>query len=72
LHDVKYRQNKNWKRRARSELGGLTRPEDVTLPPYYPRDHVLLDEWAQYLDTARYTDKEVGEVIARLEAADRT
>ncbi|MGH9840324.1 MAG: sulfatase-like hydrolase/transferase [Blastocatellia bacterium] len=27
----------------------------------------LLDDWAQYLDTVRYTDKEVGEVIARLE-----
>src|SRR5262249_56542971 len=67
LHGGKYRHNKNWKRRALSELGGLTRPEEVTLPPYYPRDPVLLDDWAQYLDTARYTDKEVGEVIARLE-----
>ena len=67
LHGGKYRHNKNWKQRALSELGSLTKPEDVTLPPYYPRDPVLLDDWAQYLDTVRYTDKEVGEVIARLE-----
>jgi arylsulfatase A-like enzyme len=40
----------------------------VTLPPYYPRDQVLLEDWAQYLDTVRYTDKEVGEVLARLTA----
>ncbi len=67
LHGGKYRHNKNWKQRALSELGSATKPEDVTLPPYYPRDPVLLDDWAQYLDTARYTDKEVGEVVARLE-----
>ena len=67
LHGGKYRHNKNWKQRALKELGSLTKPEDVTLPPYYPRDPVLLDDWAQYLDTVRYTDKEVGEVIARLE-----
>jgi len=67
LHGGKYRHNKNWKQRALKELGSVTSPEDVTLPPYYPRDPVLLDDWAQYLDTVRYTDKEVGEVIARLE-----
>jgi arylsulfatase A-like enzyme len=67
LHGGKYRHNRNWKQRALKELGSLTKPEDVSLPPYYPRDSVLLDDWAQYLDTVRYTDKEVGEVIARLE-----
>ncbi len=39
----------------------------MTLPPYYPRDPVLLDDWALYLDAARLTDKHVGEVITRLE-----
>jgi arylsulfatase A-like enzyme len=39
----------------------------MTLPPYYPRDPVLLQDWADYLDCCRYTDKEVGDVIARLE-----
>ncbi len=67
MHGGKYRHNRNWKQRALKELGSLTKPEDVNLPPYYPRDPVLLDDWAQYLDTVRYTDKEVGEVIARLE-----
>ncbi|MDQ3651573.1 MAG: sulfatase [Acidobacteriota bacterium] len=67
LHGGKYRHNKNWPQRALKELGGRTKPEDVKLPPYYPRDPVLLEDWAQYLDAVRYTDREVGEVIARLE-----
>ena len=34
-----------------SELGEQRRkPRDVTLPPYYPRDPVLLEDWARYLD----------------------
>ncbi len=67
LHGGKYRHNRNWPQRALKELGSRTKPEDVKLPPYYPRDPVLLEDWAEYLDTVRYTDKEVGEVIARLE-----
>lgn len=53
--------------RAQAELGGATDPEKVTLPPYYPRDPVLRRDWAAYLDAVRFTDKHVGEVIARLE-----
>ncbi len=53
--------------RAKAELGSATDPEEVTLPPYYPRDPVLLRDWAAYLDTVRFTDKHVGEVLARLE-----
>lgn len=55
-------------RRADSELDGATLPESVTLPPYYPRDPVLLRDWAAYLDAVRFTDDYVGRVIARLEA----
>lgn len=66
LHGGKYRHNRNWPQRVLKELGSATKPEDVTLPSYYPRDQVLLEDWAQYLDTVRYTDKEVGEVLARL------
>jgi arylsulfatase A-like enzyme len=40
----------------------------VTLPPYYPRDPVLLRDWAAYLDAVRFTDQHVGRVIARLES----
>jgi arylsulfatase A-like enzyme len=53
--------------RAKAELGGATDPAKVTLPPYYPRDPVLLRDWAAYLDAVRFTDKHVGDVLARLE-----
>lgn len=66
LHGGKHRHNPNWPEIARKELGSLTRPEDVVLPPYYPRDAVLLEDWAQYLDTCRFTDKQVGQIVDRL------
>lgn len=53
--------------RARQELGSATDPAKVTLPPYYPRDPVMLQDWAAYLDSVRLTDLHVGRVIARLE-----
>ncbi len=53
--------------RAIKELGSATNPEKVTLPPYYPRDPVLLEDWAAYLDAVRFTDAYVGKVLARLE-----
>ena len=70
LHGGKHRGNDNnprWTERVRRELGSSTSPEQVVLPPYYPRDPVLLDDWAQYLDCVRWTDREVGDVLARLE-----
>lgn len=67
LHGGKNREGKNWPERVRQQFGDATNPESVTLPPYYPRDAVLLEDWAKYLDACRYTDKEVGDVIARLE-----
>lgn len=53
--------------RAAKEFGAAVKPDDVILPPYYPRDPVLLRDWAAYLDAVRFTDRHVGEVIARLE-----
>ena len=53
---------------APNVLGSLTRPEDVSLPPYYPRDPVLLEDRAQYLDCIRLCDKQVGEIVERLES----
>jgi arylsulfatase A-like enzyme len=70
LHGGKFRgqgPNPNWQARARRELGSNTDPAAVVLPPYYPRDPVLLQDWADYLDCCRFTDKQVGDVIARLE-----
>jgi arylsulfatase A-like enzyme len=52
----------------RNELGSATKPAQVKLPPYYPNDPVILDDWARYLDTVRYTDRQAGEIIERLEA----
>lgn len=67
LHGGKYREGRNWEQVARANLASRTRPESVTLPPYYPRDPVLLADWAAYLDAVRYTDQQVGAVIERLE-----
>ncbi len=58
----------SWYRDAASQaLGTLTKPEDVTLPPYYPRDPVFLQDWAQYLDCIRLCDQQVGEILKRLQ-----
>jgi arylsulfatase A-like enzyme len=53
--------------RAQQTFGAAVQPGDVTLPPYYPRDPVLLRDWAAYLDAVRFTDEHVGKVLARLE-----
>ena len=71
LHGGKYRgsrpkQYDAWAERVFRELGSNVSIESVVLPPYYPRDAVLLEDWARYLDSVRYTDKEVGDVMARL------
>ena len=52
---------------AAKEFGTATETARVTLPPYYPRDPVLLRDWAAFLDSVRLTDAHVGKVIARLE-----
>lgn len=48
----------------------ITSPDEVTLPPYYPRDAALLKDWSTYLDTVRITDHHVGLVIKRLKDED--
>jgi len=48
-------------------LGSATAPDSVTLPPYYPRDPVLLEDWAHYLDCIRYCDRQLGQILKRLE-----
>lgn len=68
LQGGKNREGRVWAERSRKELGSLTSPEAVELPPYYPRDPLLLEDWARYLDAVRFTDKQVGAVVARLEA----
>lgn len=51
---------------AAKEFGRSVDPQSVELPPYYPRDPVLLRDWAAYLDSVRMTDLHVGKVIERL------
>ncbi len=52
--------------RARTVFGNVVDPAAVTLPSYYPRDPVLLRDWAAYMDSVRLTDHHVGQVIERL------
>lgn len=66
LQGGKLRHNKAFVAHAAKDLGSNVKPDDVTLPPYYPRDKVLLDDWAEYLDAARYTDFEVAQIVERL------
>ncbi|MCB1128995.1 MAG: sulfatase-like hydrolase/transferase, partial [Verrucomicrobiae bacterium] len=78
LHGGKYRGQGNgekWPARVQQDLGGCTPESAVRLPPYLPDDQVIRRDWAQYLDTVRYTDWELGRIIERLRQAgelDRT
>lgn len=42
---------------------------EVKLPPYYPDDAVLREDWADYLASVLKTDAEVGEILKKLEDA---
>ncbi|MFN8856102.1 MAG: sulfatase [Planctomycetaceae bacterium] len=67
LHGGKLREGAGWKERAQARLGELVDPRAVTLPPCYPNDSILAEDWARYLDACRWTDAEVGEVVDRLQ-----
>lgn len=43
-------------------------PADVQLPPYYPDDPVIREDWAEYLNSWQQVDLEVGELLDRLTA----
>jgi len=42
-------------------------PKDVTLPPYYPDDSVIREDWARYLDSVQQVDRDVGVIMRRIE-----
>lgn len=67
LHGGKMRHGGNWPDRVKKEIGSVTPTDRVKLPPYYPTDPVILDDWAKYLDTVRYTDVQVGKILKRLD-----
>lgn len=46
---------------------GLTDPEKVALPPYYPDHPVIRKDYADYLDSARRLDGKIGRILEQLE-----
>ncbi|QDU38539.1 Choline-sulfatase [Maioricimonas rarisocia] len=58
---------RKFRERARRDLGSVTPLDAVELPPYYPDEPVLVEDWAAYLDSVRYTDMVVGQILDRLE-----
>lgn len=65
----------NWPKKFAANVGTPTDPASVVLPPYLPDDPTIRTDWAQYLDTVRWTDHEVGRIVERLRQAgelDRT
>jgi len=41
-------------------------PDDVDIPPYYPDHPITRRDWADYLDTIGYLDKNIGVILERL------
>ena len=65
----------SWPAKVESVLGSRTPPDAARLPPGIPDDPVIREDWAQYLDSVRYVDWEVGRILDRLREAgewDRT
>ncbi len=52
---------------ARKVLKDLVDPAKVELPPYYPDDPVVRDDWANYLDAIGLLDQKVGKLLKRLD-----
>ncbi len=69
LNGGKYRHGRRWDAQVERDLGSRTPPDTCRLPPYLPDDPVIRADWAQYLDTVRYTDWEVGRIVERLRQA---
>ncbi len=66
LRGGKLRNVEKWYEEVKSGIDSLVTSTEVTLPPYYPPHPAFLDDWATYLNSVQYTDKEVGLVIDRL------
>ncbi len=56
-------------RESLAALPERLKPEDVAdkMPPYYPKDPVMLKHWALHYDCVRVTDMAVGEIMQLLE-----
>ncbi|WP_298863985.1 sulfatase [uncultured Gimesia sp.] len=64
----KLRNSEKAYKRVEAELDDLVTAEEVTLPPYYPDHSVIRQDWAAYLNSVVYTDRQVGQIIDRLKA----
>ena len=51
---------------VKAKMDDLITADQVDLPPYYPDDPVFRTDWAEYLNSVQYTDKEVGRILQRL------
>lgn len=52
--------------RVEKELDNLVTADQVSIPPYYPDVPEFRKDWAEYLNSVQYTDREVGNIIQRL------
>ncbi len=73
LHGGKLREGgpnaaQNLTRRAETLLGSSLDPNTFRLPPYYPADPLIVNDWHAYLDAVRLTDHHVGAVLKRLDS----
>jgi arylsulfatase A-like enzyme len=66
LRGGKLRNVPKWYKEVKAGLDRLVTADEVTVPPYYPGDAVFRQDWAGYLNSVQYTDKEVGQVLDRL------
>ena len=66
LRGGKLRNVQGWYEKIKSEMDTLVGEDQVSLPPYYPDVPVFREDWAQYLNSVQYTDKEVAGVLQRL------
>jgi N-sulfoglucosamine sulfohydrolase len=46
----------------------IAKPENVSLPPYYPDHPVVREEWARFLNSVSGMDQRIGRVLMQLEA----
>jgi len=56
------------KYRSKLAPGQRHDPDAILLPPYYPDSPMVRNIWARYYDLITYMDKQVGDLLAALEA----
>lgn len=59
---------KSYNERKKNPELAIHRADDMKVPPYYPDTPEIREMWAGYFDTIFKMDKQVGEILAELEA----